>query len=249
MSRKLEDFIKANNEIFIFPWQNSTYQNEYLENSDIINIVMRNKYGSLPLKLENDNETLSLIQGVLLINRYKIDTLWNTTNLEYNPIWNVDGTETTTTEYGEHITDRDYGERKLKSDYGQQKTTSEFGNRENTSKDFVFPYDDNENKNQTTEHTDFQNAENDIVTSDAFTNESLENARKDSEKSFTHTDKVTIERKGNIGVTSTQELITRERQVANFEFWNVIIEMICKEITIPYYESEVQENACCYWCY
>lgn len=226
MKRTLSDFISANNDVFIFPYDNNTYKVEYENNKELINIVLKNKFGELPLLLENDNDTISLIQATLLINKYKIDTLWNTTNLEYNPIWNVDGTETTTTEYGEHTTNKEYGERIKNSDYGEKKTNSNF---------FNFPYDDNTNAYQTNKDDTTQ-----LANSDVFTEESAS----DSETSLQHTDTVTIERQGNIGVKSTQSMILEEREIANFSFWNVVIEMVAKEITIPYYESEVDR---CSW--
>ena len=226
MKRTLSDFISANNDIFVFPYDNGTYIVEYENNKDLINTVLKNKYGELPLLHENDNDTLSLIQATLLINKYKLDTLWNTTNLVYNPIWNVDGTETTTTEYGEHTTNKEYGERIKNNDYGEKKTNSNF---------FNFPYDDSVNAYQTNKDDTTQ-----LASSDTFTEESAT----DSETSLQHTDKVTIERHGNIGVKSTQSMIAEERSIADFSFWNVVIEMVAKEITIPYYESEVVE---CSW--
>lgn len=227
MKRTLSNFIASNENVFVFPYENETYKAEYENNRFLINTVLKNKYGELPLLLENDNETISLIQATLLINKYKLDKLWETTVLQYNPIWNVEGTETTTTEYGEHTTNKEYGERIKNNDYGEKKNTSNF---------FNFPYDDSVNPYQTNKEDNTQ-----LANSDTFTEESVS----DSETSLQHTDKVTINRQGNIGVTSTQHLINEEREVANFSFWNVVIEMVAKEITIPYYESE--ECSICCW--
>lgn len=224
--KTLSNYIETNPNIFIFPWQNETYQNEYNSNKDIINVVMKNKYGSLPMLLENDNETTSLIQGILLINKYKIDTLWDTTNLEYNPIWNVDGRTTTTNVYGEHETT---------NAKDKVETIAEYGDETKTEENALFPFN-SETSTKSAENTLTNSKEDDKITI---------NPTNETNTSKEHTDTITEERKGNIGVTSTQHLIMEERNVANFSFWNVLIEIVAKEITIPYYKE--LEYDCCYW--
>lgn len=225
--KTLSNYIETNPNIFIFPWQNETYQNEYNNNKDIINVVMKNKYGSLPMLLENDNETTALIQGVLLINKYKIDTLWNTTNLEYNPIWNVDGTTTTTSNYGEHETT---------NNKEKMETIATYGTETKKEENAVFPFN-SETSTKSAENTLTNSKEDDKITV---------NPTSEINTSKAHVDIVEETRQGNIGVTSTQHLIEEERKVANFSFWNVLIELVAKEITIPYYK-ELEKNECCYW--
>lgn len=200
-----------------FPYE-TEYSTEYEENETTIKAIMKNKYGTLPLK-NGIEDTSSVITATLFQYKYKLDKLWETTKFEYNPIWNVDGTETTTSEYGEHETTTVFGEKVSESVYGEKIRNNTYSS---------YPYD-------TLAETP-TNKENvvDSENTDIFT----DSPHNDTTTSNEHTDKVTIERKGNIGVVSTQKLVEEERSVANFSFWNVVIEMLAKEITIPYYSEE-----------
>lgn len=51
----------------------------------------------------------ALVRNCVRSNAYKWEKLYNTTLLEYNPIWNVDGTETETHDIGRVHTKNDYG--------------------------------------------------------------------------------------------------------------------------------------------
>lgn len=220
----LNDYLKDNG--LQFPY-NTEYSTEYSENEETIKILMKNKYGTLPLK-NNIAETSALIMAILFQYKYKLDKLWETTKIEYNPIWNVDGTETTTSEYGEHATTTSFGEKISESVYGEKIRNNTYSS---------YPYD-------TLAETP-TNKENvvDNENTDIFT----DSPHNDTTTSNEHTDTVTVERKGNIGVTSTQHLINEERSISNFSFWNVVIEMLAKEITIPYYRESEGMYDCSNW--
>lgn len=115
------------------------------------------------------------------------------------------------------------GEEIVTTVYGEHITNNSLGMRKaNTlEQGYNFPYDEN-SKTQT--------AENSIsVSSDAVNDSTVSNQ---------HTDSNTIERHGNIGVTSTQHLISEERQIAMFSFWDIVYTDIIKAITIPVYEED-----------
>lgn len=220
----LNDYLKDNG--FQFPYE-TEYSSEYEENETTIKVIMKNKYGTLPLK--NDIEdTASVITATLFQYKYKLDKLWETTKLEYNPIWNVDGTETTKTEYGEHETTTSFGEKVSESVYGEKIRNNTYSS---------YPYD-TLTETPTNKENVVDNENTDIFT---------DSPHDDTTISSEHTDTVSIERKGNIGVTSTQHLIDEERRVANFAFWNVVIEMLAKEITIPYYRESEEIYDCSNW--
>jgi hypothetical protein len=220
----LNDYLKENG--IDFPYT-TEYSEEYLNNAETIKIIMRNKYGTLPLK-NSIAETSALIMATLFQYKYKLDKLWETTKLEYNPIWNVEGTETTITEYGTHETTRSFGEKVSESVYGEKIRNNTYSS---------YPYD-----TLTETPTNKENVI-DSENTDIFT----DSPHNDTTTSNEHTDTVTISREGNIGVTSTQHLIGEERSVANFSFWNVVIEMLAKEITIPYYQERGNEYEYCFW--
>lgn len=150
----------------------------------------------------------------------KWSKLYETTVLEYNPIWNVDGTETTTTEK-QHTktTDTDHK-------YTFVSNTS-LGQRKTTNEKKEFPYDSDTGK--PTETT--------TVTTPAVTDKRTdENPEKISDHE-TNTDQFTVthERHGNIGVTMTQDLIKKEREVSEFLLYEVVLPDVVNFLTIPIY--------------
>lgn len=215
---QIKDYISKAPIIFDFPYS-SEYADEYLENMDLVNFRMRSKYGNLTA-YQSDVETIGEdIRTTLFMNKYKYDTIYKTIKLEYNPIWNVDGTETMTTAHG--ATE--------KTDiFADKETTNLRGDKNSTDTTYVYPYD-------TEVKTPEEENEHLIV---GTTDTSTEKGRTDKTTTAEYNDTITTVKGGNIGVTSTQSLISQERKVAMFSFWDIVISDVVKEITIPFY-SEV----------
>ena len=206
------------------------YFNDYFKYKDIMDTWVINNYGGL-LLLNNDiSVTETLVNACIRSNDYKWEKLYQTTLLTYNPIWNVDGTETRTTEYGEHVTTQNNGERI---------ETMVNGERQNTSNQKLSSYPFDTGAKTATEETD------ETVTNAETTDTRKNNAVVDSTTSNTHTDTETVTRSGNIGVTSTQKLINEERQVAMFQFINSMLLDIVTDITIPVWEESEEDNGYC----
>lgn len=188
------------------------------------------------------------ISNILDKNKGKYLKLIELQGYTYNPLWNVDGTEVTTTEYGQHITDTDVGQR-TKTDniaqvqntdaYGIHKITDVLGNKTDTTNEYSTTMDDVANtklKNRTEDiiglktDTHTTDAKSDTHTFGAHLDTHTDAAAKDTVTSKAHTDTVTYERHGNIGTTKTQELIEAERNNLRFniiqEFFNDINEYI-----------------------
>lgn len=68
------------------------------------------KYGTLELVSEDIVDIMGLVEFAFKNNAYKWNKLWDVTKLEYNPIWNYDGTTTTTEARGKRKTTNNYGE-------------------------------------------------------------------------------------------------------------------------------------------
>lgn len=215
---KFNEFISSAPLLFDFPYTGK-YVDEYLENIIHIETRAKSKYGQLPLYYDNAEEISKMIQSVLFLNKYKYDGLYKTIKLEYNPIWNVDGTETTTTTHG--ATEK-------ANIYADKETTNVQGERDDRNKTYTFPYDTGEKAPK----------EEDSVTIGEQTNTSTEKGRTDTTTTGEYVDTIVLDRKGNIGVTSTQNLIGQERDIVNFVFWDIVISDVVKEITIPFYEGE-----------
>lgn len=150
----------------------------------------------------------------------KWSKLYETTILEYNPIWNVDGTETTTTGIQHSkTTDTEHKHTFVSTtNLGQRKTTDE-------KKDF--PYDSDTGK--PTETT--------TVTTPAVTDKRTDENPEKITDHDTNTDSFTVthERIGNIGVTMTQDMIRKEREVSEFLLYEVVLPDVVNFLTIPIY--------------
>ena len=225
------NYLSTLSETFI-PSDYSTkdYLKEYFDNAITYDAQVQNNFSSL-LLLNNDFDiTKKLIMSSVIANDYKWKKLYETTILTYNPIWNVDGKETRTTEYGEHVTTQNNGERI---------ETMVNGERQNTSNQKLSSYPFDTGAKTATEETD------ESVTNGASTDTRTNNAVVDSTTSNTHTDKETVTRSGNIGVTSTQKLINEERKVAMFQFINTVLLDIVTDITIPVWEESEEDDGYC----
>lgn len=146
--------------------------------------------------------------------------LYETTVLEYNPIWNVDGTETTTTDpVHTKTTDTDHENTFV--------TKTDIGARTTTRDHKEYPYDSDTGKLTESETV------TEIPATDTRTDTNPERIS-DHE---TNTDKVTVthERHGNIGVTMTQDMIRKEREVSEFLLYEVVLSDVANFLTIPIY--------------
>lgn len=220
-------------------------------------------------------------------------------DIKYNPIWNVDGTERTVYDFGQHVTTDQYGNKKQTQQHAQQTITNNYDEVEltdnfaktteeieygNTSQETTYSQQqltdnidgttdthsettmDNtaafRNKTQDihsghtdthiadphTEKTDADThvdtrevaaksdthttaAREDVETHAAYTDTIADDTHTDTNTSQSHQNVETKERHGNIGVTSTQELISQERQLLDFnpaiDFFNAFINKIC----------------------
>lgn len=146
--------------------------------------------------------------------------LYETTVLEYNPIWNVDGTETTTTAAQHTLTtDTNHANTVV--------TSTELGRRSTTRERKEFPYD-SDTGNPT---------ESETVTEAPATDTRTDTNPETVSDHETNTDQYTVthERHGNIGVTMTQDMIRKEREVSEFLLYEVVLPDVANFLTIPIY--------------
>ena len=135
--------------------------------------------------------------------------LYSTTKLEYNPIWNKDGTITETEEVSRT------GDTSGKSSTTTATKGSSSGNSETDTYVFGFNESSGAQSGRTTE--------NGASTSSGNSTEngtSSENRKDDEKRTYTRSEQ------GNIGVTTTQQMIKEEREVDDFS----IIDYIAKDI-------------------
>lgn len=169
----------------------------------------------------------------LITNRYKYSTLFATMSLEYNPIENYNRVEDSTNTRTPNLTRNNIRTPNLSS---ITDTTLINGERRSNSaaKQDVSPFD----------------VQNDYTTFDKNVVESLVNESRDNNNSKTvetgtdttvtndtGEEKVVIHSKisGNIGVTTSQQMIESEREVADFSFYKMLFSDIINYICITLY--------------
>lgn len=178
----------------------------------------------------------------LLVNIYKYSKTYETTVLEYNPLWNVDGTEireverekdgTNTDNYNEQNelkktgtitnakTGNDKNEERGNSTNIQSKTTMDSSTFYETEKNVESPNIDN---------TTLYNSTN------TQTNNTSDIDKHTGSKSNTYgeqgSEKETLTRQGNIGVTKTTELLTEQRKLVDFSFIEWAVHQIVNDFT------------------
>ena len=165
--------------------------------------------------------------------------LYDTTVLKYNPIWNKNGT---VTETEKHIKNNNYTDvtdgtiADHSSTSGNQNTETSGNENTNTTnntneKDYVFGFN-SENAAQSGEtvtddtgRTNTDRSENSTTNSSANTDATTTN-----NTNFKHDEKENIDREytrteqGNIGITTTQQMINEEREVDKFNLMDYIID-------------------------
>lgn len=197
---------------------------EYFKNAPVLDSDYRQKFANLLLQEQNEKDfgirTLNKLKSVCIRKKYEWDTLYSSIIQEYNPIWNVDGTETT-----------EYSAEKETNNIGVATDTFTSGERNGTTTDYAIPYNGTEEK-ETGKATSQNNTYTDTNTKGAHT----DTLNKDA-----HT--VTIIRHGNIGVTKTQELLQSQRDIAMFDFLDTVLRECIDAITIPIFvETEDDFN-------
>ena len=187
------------------------FMNEYTDNAEMLDFNINHDYENyvfLTSQKEVQNayqEFVKLVKSHLLLNSYKYTGLYKTTLLEYNPIENYSMTESGTDTRTPNITTTDT------TNIGAQANST-------TSTDSVSPYD-------TQTFTDSNKtivAENNGARTDSNTRT----------ESGTETTTHEFKRSGNIGVTTSQQMIESERKVVNFTFLKIVFANIIDDTCI-----------------
>lgn len=184
------------------------YKSNY-ENYDFYFLNM--KYKSMTLEFEETEKINKLIVAFLVFNKYKYETLYNTTILNYNPIENYSMTEKNERNTDAHTDNMLIGARKMTQ--GEQIGEATTSNKPFDSNDFT----------QTNKVDNKINARTD--TSDSTTDTNTYGSQHEVN---------TFERFGNIGVTTSQQMLQSEREVALFSLYETLFDElltnICKRV-------------------
>ena len=164
---------------------------------------------------------------IINIFNLKWDKLYNTLKLEYNPIWNVDGTEERT------ITSNDNDTVNKTAQYDKDETIENTINHTVTN-------DTNINNISAFNSETFSPLNESVRNGSETTNDLTTNIANNSDVENIvnvkeHNTKETFKRGGNIGVTSTQHLIEEERNTWQYNFFEQVFKDVDSILTSPYW--------------
>lgn len=194
------------------------------------------KYGSYvlsPLYQQSPDLLKNDITTLYLTNKYKYQTLFDTMGFDYNPINNYDMIEKEDIENSGTDTDTStIGEISGNETLGSATDTVAYGQRQDTTTHSVSPM---ETTTFTPESQDAmaQNARQDTTTTGERINNYTTQAHTDTmAKDYGHKMSRTLTRSGNIGITTTQQMLMSQRDVANFSIYAIIAKDIMRMSTI-----------------
>lgn len=182
----------------LYQWDNTLFDlmslPEGLEKENLIATIL-SECADLEILFPNPEVMKGLIAVWSKTQLYEWTKLYKTLLLEYNPIDNYDRTETRTLNSSAAGSSTDGG------------TDTTTGNSSNVNQVKAFD----------TPANTFTDREKDSVNS----SNSVEYGHTNS-NSYNKNDTETVRAHGNIGVTTTQQMIDQERKTANFNIYNVI---------------------------
>lgn len=174
-----------------------------------------------------------------IANAYMLNGLWNSTQFNYNPIENYrmeeEGKDTNT---GSDVTRHNLGETSVQQIAGERTDQMSYGSYENTNTHEVSPESsgsytaESRDKVNNGTHTDNATTGSQTVTTkgNAVNNiDTLEHG---------HVIEHKLTRSGNIGVTTSQQMIESEREVVKLNIYKVIADLIlgtiCQLVTTDF---------------
>ena len=142
------------------------------------------------------------------------EKLYNTTTLDYNPIDNYDRTETETTT--------------------NERTNTANGTQDNTTTNDLTIVSDNTHKVAGYDSGNLVTSESDNGTVDN-TGTVTNNITSNSTSNDTDNGTRTLHSRGNIGVTTTQQMIEQERNISKFNIYDYIVKSFKRRFCIMLY--------------
>lgn len=201
-------------ELYDVPWKGEV--DDHTLDIDFISKYGQREISPLLRLLTNENkitpENLEKVANVVWIRYNKqFVKLWNTLSLEYNPIENYRMVESET--HDNDRTDTTSNDRLVNSEMdGQTK-----------SKNGIYGFNSTGSVNA-----------NDGTASQTSKSTGIE---KDTMKAIgKDTGERELTRSGNIGVTTSQQMITSERELWHYTYFDDVYKMVASVLTIPYYK-------------
>lgn len=224
------DFI-ANNLIFINNQINANFQKAELQTIAEIfkkryfNFFITDNFGDI------DNYMEDSIKALFIINKYKYSRLWESTQQVYNMIDNYDKNSTITiTKSGKQKETSTIGD-VISSVDSETSDTTQIGERKTTNK--VSPYDSD--KMYDSNSSIIENAQDININRVGGSSKTTKGDDIRTTEYENYSETTTEHTSGNIGVTTSAQMLQGERELANFSFWDVVIKDLVNYVLIfPY---------------
>lgn len=174
------------------------------------------------------------------------DKLYDTTQFDYNPIWNKDGVITESEKIGRNNSFKDQRDSSQKAQNTttnnllQNINTNQETNDSGTQKDYVFGFNEN-TAAQSGQHETENNETIKGTSSQTNTGTVADNGNSSANEVLNHTGaddenrEYTRKEQGNIGITTTQQMILEEREVDEFNLMDYIIDSFKQRFCILVY--------------
>lgn len=260
------------NDYFYPDFAETNFLTDYLAEASAFDNYFLKEHGAKLIDFDGEEiadikeEWEDMLAGIYAVYVNSWAHIYDTLNIAYNPVYNVE--EHITTKYGQHETDVAYGAHETEREYGQHETDVQYGLHEieteygntsdtlgshtDTTTNYGVAMDSAEEKetdkstsiigsqtNTSTSHTDKE-------TSKLHTDTTTSKLHKDTETSKLHTDTTTsklhtdeVDRVGNIGIKSATALATEEVFMRERQiFFKNIFLTISREIG-AYYDCNI----------
>lgn len=207
------------------------YMKDYQDFYSLYDTRILLMYGERILVSDNPITIEKMLELSLKTNLYAIKTLYGTTVQEYSPIENTEKFEDVTVSYeGVEDVSKQNNSTNLKNG---TRTTSRNGSIVNSEMVTAFDSATQSPNNET------DTVYNQLTDTENFTNygDTQENIGRDRKSYMDRKDKTTIHTHGNIGVTSNQQMLKEERNIALFNFYDKAVEMIMGYVCELYYDE------------
>lgn len=203
---------KDNNKpLFLKSTDGIAFMQNYFNNFNYHDFYLSCLYGMRQLLWDELTEEESLqmftdfATSYIYAHSYELEKQWEVLQIKYNPIWNVDGTETETTK----------GKTNVKT--GTESLNMTVGNSDETTTNYNVPNDSTVEK-ETSKNNVHIDEHTDNHTTTYNTEDGIDIA-------------VTKTRGGNIGVTMTQQLINAELELREKAFYENLFQKILFSVT------------------
>lgn len=206
------------------------YMKDYLDYSELYDCRAMLNHGQRLLLTEDFDELRQLLTVAIYSNMYAIKTLYGTVIQEYSPIENTDRYEDITIEHlGSETNETDVTDTVTKNG---SKTNTRNGNIVNTEKVTSFDSDtQSPNNEQTTVYNGLVDTENYTNLTDTTTKNGT-----DTKRFIDRKDRTITHAHGNIGVTTNQDMLKQERNIAMFNFMDSVMSILISNVCELYYE-------------